>query len=145
MNKYENKIKILFKSTKDNVPRAQAVVQAAPSFRKRKHFTLLCEEDDEEPEPELSSNEIIIKELRLYTTLKGYITKHTCPLEFYKLNSHHLPILGKISQMLFCITASSVPSECLFSKSGELISNKRTRLNPELAEDLLMLKINRFD
>jgi hypothetical protein len=53
--------------------------------------------------------------------------------------------MGKIAKMLFCVTASSVPSECMFSKAGELISKKRSRLNPELAEDMLMLASNKFD
>jgi len=37
------------------------------------------------------------------------------------------------------------PSECMFSKAGELISKKRSRLNPELAEDMLMLASKTFD
>ena len=53
--------------------------------------------------------------------------------------------MGKIAYMLFCITASSVSSACMFSKEGELISKKRSRLNPELAEDMLMLASNKFD
>ena len=86
-----------------------------------------------------------IAELKFYQILKGYFNEYTCPLEFYKLNYHHLPFMGKIAKMLFCVTASSVPSECMFSKAGELISKKRSRLNPELAEDMLMLASNKFD
>ena len=86
-----------------------------------------------------------IAELKFYQTLKGYFNKYICPLEFYKLNNHHLPFMGKIAKMLFCVTASSVPSECMFSKAGELISKKHSRLNPELADDMLMLASNKFD
>jgi len=73
---------------------------------------------------ELSNNEIILAELKLYSTLNGSLNEYSCPLFFYKMNEHQLPNIAKISKMLFCITASSVPSECLFSKSGELISKK---------------------
>jgi hypothetical protein len=51
--------------------------------------------------------------------------------------------MRKISKMLFCVTASSVPSECMFSKAEDL--KKRSRLNPELAEDMLILASNKFD
>lgn len=119
---------------------------SVPSTKKRKNFTLLCEEHDDEPEPELTSNEIIIRELRLYTSLSTRgITEYSCPLQFYKSNLQQLPNMARIAKMLFCITASSVPSECLFSKSGELITKKRSRLNPELAEDLLILRMNKFE
>jgi hypothetical protein len=45
------------------------------------------------------------------------------------------PIIKKI----FCIPATSVPSEEAFSSAGELISPKRSRLSPEMAEMLLFL------
>jgi len=50
-----------------------------------------------------------------------------------------MPNLSKIDSFVFCTTASSVPSECVFSTAGELINPKRTRLDPVLAEDLLFL------
>jgi len=103
------------------------------------------DDDEVELSSELSKNEIILAELKLYSTLKGSLNEHSCPLLFYKINEHQLPNIAIISKMLFCITASSVPSECLFSKSGELISKKRTRLNPVLAEELLILGLNKFD
>ena len=103
------------------------------------------DDDEVELSSELSKNEIILAELKLYSTLKGSLNEHSCPLLFYKINEHQLPNMAKISKMLFCITASSVPSECMFSKSGELISKKRTRLNPVLAEELLILGLNKFD
>ena len=103
------------------------------------------DDDEVELSSELSKNEIILAELKLYSTLKRSFNEHSCPLLFYKINEHQLPNMAKISKMLFCITASSVPSECMFSKSGELISKKRTRLNPVLAEELLILGLNKFD
>jgi hypothetical protein len=53
--------------------------------------------------------------------------------------------MANIAKRLFCITASSVPSECVFSKAGQLITKKRSRLQPELAEDLLILSLNKFE
>ncbi len=116
-----------------------------PPSKKRKNFSLLCEEDEVEQAEVLSNSQIIISELNMYTSLKNTVTDTSCPLKFYQLNKDNLPNLANIAKMLFCTTASSVPSECLFSKSGELISKKRTRLNPVLAEDLLILGLNKFD
>jgi hypothetical protein len=110
-----------------------------------KNLTLLCEEEETEEPLELSINDVIINELSIYLTLKGFVTEHSCPIQFYKLNVHQLPNMARISKMLFCLTASSVTSECVFSTAGELISKKRTRLRPALAEELLMLSKNKFD
>jgi len=105
----------------------------------------LCEDEVDEEISETSGNDVIIKELKVYWTLKGALTEYSCPLQFYKLNSHQLPIMARIACMLLCVTASSVPSECVFSSAGDLISKKRTRLRPELAEELLMLRKNKFE
>ncbi len=37
------------------------------------------------------------------------------------------------------MTASSVPSEQLFSKAGDVITNERNNLKPELAEACVLL------
>ena len=101
------------------------VVSEKTKTQKRKNFSLLCEEEeDDEDLAEISTNDVIINELKMYLTLKGSITEYTCPLQFYKLISDKLPFMAKIAFMLFCITASSVPSECVFSSAGDLISNK---------------------
>ena len=50
----------------------------------------------------------------------------------------------KIAEMVFCPTASSVPLECMFSSAGKLLRKERTRIQPELAEDLLMLHLNSY-
>ena len=114
--------------------------------KKQKNFSLLCEEDDDESlEQQLSFSEIIIGEIKNYQKLKTTLTDTMCPLQFYKFNCHQLPNMAKIAKNLFCITASSVPSECLFSKTGELISKKRARLSPSRAEELLMLSVDKFD
>jgi hypothetical protein len=81
----------------------------------------MCDDDEVEISSELSNNEIILAEPKLYSTLKGSLNEYSCPLFFYKMNEHQLQNMAKISKILFCITESSVPSECMFSKSGELI------------------------
>lgn len=111
--------------------------------KRRKHFLFDCE-DDEAITPILTNNEIIMGEISIYTSLKADLDEDWSPLTFFKKNENVLPNLAKVAKMVFCTTASSVPSECLFSTAGDLISVKRTRLNPECAEDLLMLNKNKF-
>ena len=41
--------------------------------------------------------------------------------------------------MVFSITASSTPSEEVFSTVGDIISDQRSRLTPEHAEELIMI------
>ena len=48
----------------------------------------------------------------------------------------------KVAEIFFCPTASSVPSECTLSSGGKPLRKERTRILPELAEDLLMLHLN---
>ena len=67
------------------------------------------------------------------------LIEFSCPLNFYKINENIIPNMAKIAKMVFCITASSVPSECRFSTAGDLISQKRSRLHPECAQDLFGL------
>jgi len=101
----------------------------------------LCEsESDDEEENE---NDIIVDEIKRYRKFK-HRSLHdlSCPLDFYRSNQNIFPGLSKLAELVFCTTASSVPSECVFSACGQLINKRRTRLRPELAEDLLFLNRN---
>ena len=102
--------------------------------------------DDEEVIGDIcltESSEIITKEIQCYLATKTKVKDDSCPLNFYKSNELLLSNLTNIAKMLFSTTASSVPSECLFSSGGELVTKKRTRIQPECAEDLLFLKTNK--
>lgn len=44
--------------------------------------------------------------------------------------------------VIFCVPATSVPSEQLFSKAGELISSKRNRLGRKNVDKILFLNKN---
>ncbi|KAH8304833.1 hypothetical protein KR059_011218, partial [Drosophila kikkawai] len=49
----------------------------------------------------------------------------------------------KISKKFLCIPASSCESERLFSKAGQMISDRRTRLSPSVVDKLLFLNKNK--
>ena len=66
------------------------------------------------------------------------------PLSFWKAKRNQgllLPLI-KVVHKFMCIPATSVPSEQLFSKAGELISEHSSRLTPEHVNILLFLNKN---
>ncbi len=50
------------------------------------------------------------------------------------------PKLSKIAKDVLAVTATSVPSEEIFSSSGDLISKKRNRLGHDVIESIMCLK-----
>ena len=50
-------------------------------------------------------------------------------LYFYQVYEMSFPILAKVARSILAITATSVPSECLFSKDGLIETDLRNRLN----------------
>ena len=70
------------------------------------------------------------------------IPRQNEPLEWWHENSNRYQGLSKLAKKYLCITATSVPSERLFSKAGELVSHKRSCLKPKNVDMLLFLNHN---
>ncbi|XP_003388406.1 PREDICTED: zinc finger BED domain-containing protein 1-like [Amphimedon queenslandica] len=64
------------------------------------------------------------------------------PLEWWKANAIRFPRLSKIAAKYLCIPGSSVPSERLFSKAGQLVSERRNRIKPKNIDMILFLNHN---
>ena len=64
------------------------------------------------------------------------------PLTWWKVNQSRFPKLQMIAKKYLCIPGSSVPSERLFSKAGELVSEKRNRIKPKNIDMMLFLNNN---
>ena len=64
-------------------------------------------------------------------------------LQWWKLHRVELPLLSKYARYVLSSCASSVPSERLFSLSGNIISKKRNALKPYLVEQLVFLAMNK--
>ena len=64
------------------------------------------------------------------------------PFKWWQDNYHYYPILAKVARRYLPSPATSVHSERLFSGAGEVYDDKRSRLAPELAESLLLIKYN---
>ena len=102
----------------------------------------MCPDSNNNHDEEAQVNQSVIDEMKRYRGIKLNVHDRSCPLQFYKEHQHVLPNLCEIASIVFCATASSVPSECVFSSGGLLINKLRSRLSPAMAEDLLFLKLN---
>ena len=63
-------------------------------------------------------------------------------LAFWKKHTTNLPLLSSLAKKVLCVPVSSASSERVFSEGGRVISNTRTLLNPETAEDLIWMHQN---
>ena len=64
------------------------------------------------------------------------------PLEWWKNNENKFPRLQQLAKKYLCIPGSSVPSERLFSKAGQLVSERRNRIKPKNIDMMLFLNHN---
>ena len=77
-------------------------------------------------------------ELKMYCN-DPVLNRKEDPLLWWKNNEAKFPNLAKIAKKYLGIPATSVPSERLFSKAGELVSKKRNRLKPKNVDLILFL------
>ena len=70
------------------------------------------------------------------------IKRQSDPLKWWKLNAVFYPQLAIEAKRYLCIPATSVPSERLFSKAGELVSKKRNALSDGSINKILFLNKN---
>lgn len=64
------------------------------------------------------------------------------PLSWWRVKQHAYPILAKLARKYLCMVASSVPCERVFSKTGDIVNEKRTRLKPSKVMQLIFLNAN---
>ncbi|XP_041451678.1 uncharacterized protein LOC121405135 [Drosophila obscura] len=69
--------------------------------------------------------------------------KETDPLLYWKwMNTGGMMPFKAAARKYFCIPATSCESERMFSKAGQIISERRSRLKPEVVDQLLFLNKN---
>ena len=64
------------------------------------------------------------------------------PLNWWQIHENEFPRISRLAKKYLCIPASSATSERTFSKSGQLISKLRSRLNPSLVDKIVFLNRN---
>ncbi len=80
------------------------------------------------------------KEIEKYQN-QSVPTIYKNPLIFWSECKHLFPLLNAISRNFFCIQASSAESERHFSCAGNIATEKRGRLSPDMVEMLSALKV----
>ncbi|XP_023036434.1 E3 SUMO-protein ligase ZBED1-like [Drosophila willistoni] len=74
-------------------------------------------------------------------TMRQYIEQQNSeqdidPLEYWKINSQQFKHIARCASKYLCVLASSTESERTFSKAGEIIGNRRTRLKSKNVDTL---------
>ena len=88
-----------------------------------------------------SRQDVIRRELQQFTDA-AVIPRADCPLSWWARNKSTYPAVAVVARRLLAIPATSVPSERLFSKAGDVISKKRNRLAPSKADRIVFLMDN---
>ena len=106
--------------------------------KKDEHF---WDEFDKEREDQVDSErEISVIEIELIRYLEGQLSsRKTDPLLFWKLQEKFFPNLAKAAKKYLSIPATSVPSERVFSKAGEIVSARRSRIKSKNVDMILFL------
>ncbi|KAK3911914.1 E3 SUMO-protein ligase ZBED1 [Frankliniella fusca] len=65
------------------------------------------------------------------------------PLQWWKVHAHSMPLLAKVARKHLCGQGSSVPSERVFSKGGNVVDDYRTCLTGEHVNQLVFLSMNK--
>ena len=84
----------------------------------------------------------IRKEMERYESF-ALASKEASVLDWWKRMANALPILSEIARSVLAIPASSAKSERAFSKGGNIVTRKRTRLNPNKVEKIVVIQENR--
>ncbi|XP_021357233.1 zinc finger BED domain-containing protein 1-like [Mizuhopecten yessoensis] len=88
-----------------------------------------------------SSLDLIEEEVLMYKQLLP-IPLQGNPLLWWKTNEHKMPHIARLAKSLLCIPGTSVPSERVFSTTGDVLMAQRASLKGKHADKLLFLKTN---
>ena len=69
----------------------------------------------------------------------GEVPMNCNPLMWWKANDVHLPYFSILSRRYLAMPATSAPVERLFSVAGQIVTAKRSRLDPETVTLLVFL------
>ena len=90
-----------------------------------------------------SASEVAATELQRYELEEPLGLENKQPLLWWKERELLYKYLSLLSKKFLCITATSVPSERLFSSAGNLVAEKRSRLTSDNIDKLIFLYENK--
>jgi hypothetical protein len=71
-----------------------------------------------------------------------YLNRKQSPLDFWKKNKNTFPELYMLQMKYLNVPATSVPSERVFSKAGQITNDRRNRLHPKNLDFIIFLNRN---
>ena len=113
-----------------------------PSPKRQKHDSLLAVVSDILGGSSTRGSSTATSELDRYLQEPVLDYKVGNPFMWWNENRVWFPDLARIAQRYLSPTATSVPSERLFSSAGSLYSDRRNRILPKQAESLFFIKSN---
>lgn len=108
------------------------------SIRKPNALQSFFDDDNEEMQEVIPS---VDDEIQRFSS-EPKLSLGDCPLMWWKKKQAIYPILAKIAQKYLCTSATSVPSERVFSVSGSILTSERYSLTDEHVEQLTFLAKN---
>lgn len=84
---------------------------------------------------------VLNTEIRKYEDT-DIISRDEDPLKWWTDNRNSFPNLKSLTSKYISRTATSVPSERVFSKSGQIICTRRSELKPEIVDKIIFLHMN---
>lgn len=88
----------------------------------------------------LTDAEKVKSEIEMYTHFPN-LDVELSPLEWWKANSQQFPLLQQVARKYLSICATSMSSERVFSKGGNIVTG-RVQLKPEKVDQLIFLAQN---
>ena len=145
----------LFKDLRENYKQADTqsnesstvIINSSSDKNTESHksfFSNLCDQQRQNNRNELNQlqNEIQNYIRSSFTVIPKKNESIYGPLIFFRYNKENFPILTYVTKAIFCVPATSVPSESLFSLAGLIQDDLRNRINPVLLEILTFIKHN---
>ena len=134
-NNTERHLHELFKKEKENQKEAPNNSKSNISniLKSKKKRTLM--------ERLTKDNIVAFNEINEYLQLPE-IPLDSNPLSWWNEKKNKFPILSNLAQKYLAVSATSTASERLFSDAGNLLTNKRIRMKPELFKKIMFLKRN---
>jgi hypothetical protein len=71
--------------------------------------------------------------------MKDSQKRFTNPLEWWRVRQEEFPLLSNLARRVLSISATSVPSERVFSKSGWIMNKRRTCLGDTTFSNLVVV------
>jgi hAT family C-terminal dimerisation region len=70
------------------------------------------------------------------------VASDVIPMDWWKGYRHQFPRIAKLARKWLCVTATSTPSERVFSDCGLALTAKRSRLKGNVLRDQVMIRRN---